>query len=147
MKWLSVTCALGLFLSSVHAFASFVGNWEGKGQVRDGSGATLNCQQFRFQIIQTGDQLGIRNGLVVCQPHQLKIEDLTVMNRDGSLFLDGKQIGSLTEDTVRLDYINKDRIRVRSRGQLKDGRLQYQEEWLDDRNKRVLLFQGSLNRK
>lgn len=148
MRKLALSASAFIVFAATSAFASFGGNWTGRGQVKDISGTTLNCQTIRFQIEQSATSIRIGEGHVACESHQLKVADLLVdIKEGGELFMDGKKVGTITADSVRLNYKNDQGVKVRSRGQLKDGKLQYQEEWMDNDGNRVLLFQGLLTRK
>ena len=135
-----------LLLTSSAAFANFTGRWQGQGKVTDISGGTLRCDVIQFRVDQTTSALKILQGYIYCKPQELKVADMSLRIYQDGLYLDGDKIGSISDDSIRLSYIRKDGIRVRSLARLKDSKLQYQEEWMDKDNNRVLFFQGLLTR-
>lgn len=147
MKKLILPLLATMLLTSTTALASFAGLWSGRGQVSDISGAKLDCEKIQFKVEQNEISLKILEGYIMCRPQELRVNDMKMTIQNGNLIKDGDKIGTITNDAIRLSYINKDGLRVRSTGKLKDTILQYQEEWLDQEGNRLLIFRGQLSRK
>lgn len=136
-----------LIFTSLSAFAgSFTGKWAGKGQLKDPSGAQIKCEQIKFVVNQTAEAISIAEGYIQCKPQEMHVSPIRAIIKNGALYMDNKKVGTITADTVNLNYKNDQGIRVRSKAQLIGADLQYKEEWLDEQGKVMLIFTGYLIR-
>lgn len=136
-----------LIFASLSAFAgTFQGNWAGQGNLKDPSGASIKCEQIKFVVKQSPEAINIEQGYIQCKPQEMTVAPIRALIKNGALYMDNKKVGTISEDTVILNYKNDQGVNVRSKAQLTETGMTYREEWLDNQGKVMLIFTGALIR-
>jgi hypothetical protein len=141
-----ISAFLIIVFASISAFADFNGYWSGRGTF-DGYNGSSHCDEISFDVRQSDLTLAVKYGFISCEGFQNSVEPMIYVIHEDHLVLNDETVGTIKNDNVHLDYINKKGIRLVIDASNRGNVLVYHESAYDYRANRVYKLDGLLNRK
>lgn len=136
-----------IFANFAHA-ADFSGFWAGTGEVQmfigDQDQGSAPCSIFEYTVEQTSIELKVSNGHFHCGAEiEAKFDPRVFVIEQETLWLEGKQVGSIRGERIQLDFQNGNEMNSFEAELLSDG-IHYRHTWSDGYTK--LVMQGILKK-
>lgn len=148
MRRLLFTLIFGLSSSSVFALVpNFDGVWMGQGTLTTPQYYRLHCRTLVYDLRQNMNSLTFRFGNIDCPPFHANQEPMSFSIRGNQLFSQGRLVGSINENLIRIDFVDVHGVRERISVQRNMGGLSYHEEEYDFNGVRFFDLQGTLTRR
>lgn len=84
------------------AFASFEGDWTGKGVATNGAGAEKECSLMTMSFSQTPEVLTVNGAKFECGTLNGEWKKTVLKIVNGELWLGDRKLGTISEDTIRI---------------------------------------------
>jgi hypothetical protein len=127
-----------IFARNIHAYSfSFSGGWIGSGKAVMKPGLPKehrrNCSDISISLNQTESSLELIQGYYSCEDMNAEYSPAIFEIRNSEIWYQGKKIGSIASDKIFISYLDPDGgDTFQLELILKDGKLQYEENWLVD---------------
>lgn len=101
VKLLIVSCSLTFLTTNVFAVANFSGHWlANSGKLSSTIGLSSDCSKVEIIINQSETQIVTQMYNSECKMFNAKWGPITQTIKDGKIYEDGTEVGTITEDTL-----------------------------------------------
>lgn len=145
MKNFIVTTVICLL--SLSAFADFNGSWSGDGVFTDGTKTQIPCSDITFEVEQSNLTLTMKYGYLACGDFSQTLVPTIFAIHSGHLVLNGATVGTIQGDSVHLDYITPQDLRLVLDATIVSEKMTLQGALTDFHHNQVGAIYGSLLKK
>lgn len=132
---------------------AFSGHWSGTGtavtQPSTLHSTTRNCSEISLSLNQSNKELELQTGTYTCQDLQASYDPAQFDLKEGQVWYQGAQIGTITDNLFEITYVAQDDGSVfKLTLTLNGNTLQYQEDWFNSPTDPAIQMEvrGSLKR-
>jgi len=122
-----------LFFVSTLAYADLTGSWLGEGTIIFSDTMESQCELMEFNVSQTADKFTLEDGTMLCNGFEQMFEPVRLSIKDETLWLDEKQVGSITDTQAKITFkVNDDFTIVYELNLIAPEKMTYQEHIVTD---------------